>query len=91
MIVQYFGHHGLKQSIRRKPIRFGYKLWALCNSNGYYFKSIVYTRKETQQQVGMNLGYRVVTELLSCVKIPNEHTVFFDNLFVVVTFACLSR
>ena len=29
MIVQYYGHHSLKQFIRAKPIRFGYKLWAI--------------------------------------------------------------
>lgn len=81
MIVKYFGHHGLKQFIRGKPIRFGYKLWALCSSSGYCFKFIVYTGKETQQQVGMNLGSKVVTELLSCVPVPNEHVVFFDNFF----------
>ena len=30
MIVKYYGHHALKQFIRGKPIRFGYKFWALC-------------------------------------------------------------
>lgn len=29
MMVKYFGHHGLKQFIRGKPIRFGYKLWVV--------------------------------------------------------------
>ena len=28
-LIQYFGEHGCKQSIRNKPIRFGYKVWCL--------------------------------------------------------------
>lgn len=81
MMVKYFGHHGLKQFIKGKPIRFGYKLWALCASNGYCYKFIPYTGKETNDQVGLTLGSRVVTELLNCVSIPNEHCIFFDNFF----------
>lgn len=34
MMVRYYGHHSLKQYIKGKPIRFGFKLWALCDSNG---------------------------------------------------------
>lgn len=81
MIVKYYGHHGLKQFIRGKPIRFGYKLWALCASNGYCYKFVFYTGKETSKQPGLTLGSRVVTELLSCVPTPYEHAVFFDNFF----------
>ncbi|CAG4973163.1 unnamed protein product [Parnassius apollo] len=35
MIVKYFGHHGIKHFIKGKPVRFGYKLWALCGVSGY--------------------------------------------------------
>ena len=33
MIVKYFGHHGLKQFIKGKHIRFGYKFWAMCGDS----------------------------------------------------------
>ena len=42
MIIKYFGHHGLKQFIRGKPIRFGYKFWALCGSSGFCFNFDLY-------------------------------------------------
>jgi hypothetical protein len=29
IIIKYFGRHGLKQFIRGKSIRFGYKFWAV--------------------------------------------------------------
>ena len=34
-MVPYFGHHGCKQFIRGKPIRFGYKMWCLNTTLGY--------------------------------------------------------
>ena len=35
LMVPYFGRHSCKMFIRGKPIRFGYKCWCLCGSNGY--------------------------------------------------------
>ena len=37
MIVRYYGHNSLKQFIRSKPIRLGYKLWAICGASGYCY------------------------------------------------------
>ena len=34
-MVKYFGRSSLKQSIRLKPIRFGYKVWAMNDPLGY--------------------------------------------------------
>lgn len=34
-MVEYFGHHGCKQSIRDKPIRFGYKVFCHNTPSGY--------------------------------------------------------
>ena len=42
MIVRYYGHHSLKQFIRAKPIRFGYKLWAMCGESGHSFNFSLY-------------------------------------------------
>ncbi|KAB0805128.1 hypothetical protein PPYR_02098 [Photinus pyralis] len=85
MIVKYFGKRGLKQFIRGKPIRFGYKLWALCSSNGYCFQFDLYCGAETSTNVARNgdlaLGSRVVVNLLDCVEDASSHCVYFDNLF----------
>ena len=35
MIVKYYGRNSLKQFKQSKPIRFEYKLWALCEVSGY--------------------------------------------------------
>lgn len=44
MIVRY---HSLKQFIKSKPIRFGYKLWALCGNDGYCYNFTLYCGKES--------------------------------------------
>jgi hypothetical protein len=35
VIIKYFGKSGLKQAIRNKPIRFGFKSWVLSTVSGY--------------------------------------------------------
>lgn len=42
MIKKYFGHNNLKQYIRGKPVRFGYKFWALCGESEYCYKYYFY-------------------------------------------------
>ena len=34
-MTPYFERHGAKQFLRGKPIRFGYKMWCLCDCSGY--------------------------------------------------------
>jgi len=34
-MIKYFGKSSLKQSLRMKPIRFGFKAWVLCTPSGY--------------------------------------------------------
>ena len=36
-MIPYYGHHGCKQHIHGKPVRFGFKVWSLnCSMNGYW-------------------------------------------------------
>ncbi|GBP70847.1 PiggyBac transposable element-derived protein 3 [Eumeta japonica] len=83
MIVKYFGHHGIKQFIKGKPVRFGYKLWALCGVSGYCYNFSLYIGKETQIFAGTadGLGSRVVKKLLAVCMDPSAHEVYFDNFF----------
>ncbi|KAJ8912152.1 hypothetical protein NQ315_006116 [Exocentrus adspersus] len=38
-MIPYYGKHYAKQYIKGKPIRFGFKNWALCTSNGCYIEN----------------------------------------------------
>ena len=83
MIVRYYGHHTLKQFIKAKPIRFGYKLWALCGNDGYCYNFSLYCGKESNSSETdkLPLGTKVVLNLLSIVDDPNSHCIYFDNFF----------
>ena len=82
MIVRYYGHHLSKQFIRAKPIRFGYKLWAMCGESGYCFNFSLYCgKKSNDYENTRSLGSRVVMKMLSTVDNPSFHVVYFDNFF----------
>ena len=49
MIVKYYSHIILKQFIRGKPIRFGYKFWALCCVSGYCYNFDLYCGKSSSE------------------------------------------
>lgn len=81
-MVPYFGRHSCKMYIKGKPVRFGFKQWCICSSDGYVYKFIPYagaTPKKEKSNLGM--GGEVVVELLSIVDDPGNHEVYFDNFF----------
>lgn len=80
MMVKYFGRNSLKQFIRGKPVRFGYKMWALCGKLGYCFKFNLYCGKE-ENSSNEPLGTRVVLDMLKSVETSTDHKVYFDNFF----------
>uniref|UniRef100_A0A0L8IF49 PiggyBac transposable element-derived protein domain-containing protein n=1 Tax=Octopus bimaculoides TaxID=37653 RepID=A0A0L8IF49_OCTBM len=83
MIVKCYGHHTLKQFIRSKPIRFGYKFWAICGVSGYCYNFDLYCGKSSSDdnRVDLLLGSKVILNMLDVVEEPQSYSVFFDNLF----------
>ena len=61
-IIKYYGKHGSKQFIRRKPIRFGFKTFSLASPGGflyhaepktflkYFRKQVKYSNKQTSKK-----------------------------------------
>ena len=76
-MVPYFGRHSCKQFIRRKPIRFGYKIWMLASNTGRPYRVAIYQGKGNGGDSDKPLGYRVVTSSLSPCANPPAHHVFF--------------
>ncbi|XP_076059719.1 uncharacterized protein LOC143036355 [Oratosquilla oratoria] len=72
MIVKYYGHHALKQFIRGKPIRFGYKFWALCGVSGYCYNFDLYCGNSSSddKHADLLLGSKVVLNMLDVVEEP---------------------
>lgn len=91
VMVKYFGHFGIKQCIRNKPIRFGIKLWTICSNSGYIFDFNIYTGKSSEENDDVlknaTLGSRVVLQMLgnilTSVSVENlrAYEVYFDNFF----------
>lgn len=87
-MIAYYGRHSCKMFIRGKPIRFGYKYWCLCSSNGYLYKLIPYAGASEKNNRMYSLGENVVLQLLSVVEKPNQHTITFDNFFTSFKLMC---
>ena len=78
-MVPYCGLHSAKQYIKGKPVKFGYKLWMLCSSDGYPYNFEIYRGKDKSRT--NRLGTHVVEKMLSHVTNPSQHVVFFDIFF----------
>ena len=83
-IVPYFGRSSLKQFIRGKPVRFGFKMWCLADETGFCYQTSLYTGRDSQS-TSTPLGSRVVnTFVTKCISSPDAVTLTFDNFFTSI-------
>nr|CAI5855932.1 unnamed protein product [Callosobruchus analis] len=87
-MVPYFGHHGSKQFIRGKPIRWGYKLWVGSTVAGYIewfepYQGLTTVLSDKYKELG--LGATVVLKFAEVLQKEFSQAVpfhlFFDNFF----------
>ena len=82
-MIPYYGHHGCKQHIHGKPIRFGFKMWSLnASTDGYCCQLEPYQGAGSGMKiVKLGLGGSVVVDLIS--KLPQglHYHVYADNFF----------
>ena len=76
-MVPYFSWYSSKMFIQEKPIKFGYKNWVLASSYNYPYKFETYTGASKSKDSSKPLGLQVVCSLLSVVKSPMCHRVYF--------------
>jgi hypothetical protein len=71
-MIPYFGGHPTKQFIRGKPVRFGYKIWALCTPDGYMINMEPYigTGGNVAYNRDLGLGGSVIDYFASI--LPND-------------------
>ena len=80
--MQYYGCNFMKQFIRGKLIRFGYKNWAMCCSDtGYCFNFDLYEGKKAIESPISGLEASVVLNMIAKVNVPSDHIFYFDNFF----------
>ena len=76
------GKHPIKQFIRNKPVRFGYKIWFMCGTDGYPYNLQIYKDKETGPKREVS-GPRVVEDMASTIRHEDadKHILYIDNFF----------
>ena len=86
-MIRFDGRLSRKQYMPKKPVKWGLKLWCLCDSaTGYCVGFSVYTGASTEETYGLDLGYRVVLSLMRNYLHCNR-CVFADNFFTSVHLA----
>ena len=81
-MIPYYGHHRSKQFIRGKPVRFGFKLWSICTTEGYLLHAEPYCGSATDLPcTGYGQGADGVLGLVKKCQLRQGHHVTFDNLF----------
>lgn len=85
-MVPYYGRHGAKQFIRGKPIRFGYKMWCVCQTNGYLLQFYPYGGKDVTRPRNVGLGEHVVEQLVGKLP-PAPYRIFADRFFSTFSLA----
>ena len=81
-MIRYFGPHPLKQFIKGKPTRFGFKIWAMRTPLGELIHCVPYAGKKTNiTRYGLSQGPDVVYGLVEKAGIVSGSKVVCDNLF----------
>ena len=78
-MVPYRGLHSTRQYIKCKTVKFGYKIWMLCSSDGFHYNFKIYCGEEASREGP--LGFHFVKTLLTPASNRNKDFVFFDNFF----------
>lgn len=82
VMIPYYGRHSSKQFIHGKPIRYGYKVWALCTSDGSGVWFEPYCGRNTLiEDKGLGQGPNIVLQLVEQASLQPGSELFFDNLF----------
>lgn len=80
-MCKFKGKSGMKQFIRNKPIRWGFKLWFRCSSfDGYLYELDIYLGKKQNKTSGFGVGESVVLQLTELLK-DSYVTIYADNFF----------
>ncbi|KAG5885392.1 hypothetical protein JTB14_002789 [Gonioctena quinquepunctata] len=89
-MIKYHGRHPCKQFIRGKPIRFGYKMWALNTTSGYQVNCEVYQGNDSQwsKMYEKEFGIAAVCDMLDRLEGTKHrpYELYFDNLFTGLNF-----
>ena len=76
--MPYFECHSAKMFIRGKPNRFVYKIWCLCESDGYSYPMQIYQGKQSNA-INHPLGTGVINNMVSLISNNSNVLYSFEN------------
>ncbi|KAG8228744.1 hypothetical protein J437_LFUL009612, partial [Ladona fulva] len=79
-MVAFKGRHYIKQYMKGKPTKWGFKIWILASLYGYVLQGNVYLGKKEKRNKDMLLGSQVVINLLEK-QLGLNHNVYYDSFF----------
>ena len=86
-MIRFDGWLAWKQYMPKKPVKWGMKLWCLCDANtGYCLEFSVYTGSSEIAGANLDLGNRVVMSLMRR-HLHSYHHLYADNFFTSVHLA----
>ena len=81
-MVKFKGRSGMKQYIKSKPIKWGFKFWSYCLSKSCYLHQVdIYLGRKQTPEFNLSLGEEVVLQLMEDLE-QLFCTVYFDNFFI---------
>ena len=86
-MIPYFGRHGAEQFLKDKPIRFGYKMWCLCNCLWYLIQCGPYQGACGTCNKELGVGASVVLDLVSELPPDVPFKIYSNRFFSSVQFA----
>jgi len=90
-MILFKGRHSIKQYNPKKPIKRGYKLWMIADTDGGTNKFDIYQGKfesVPENLKSFSLGERVVLKLVDHLH-HKDHKVYIDNYFTSITLLSL--
>ena len=86
-MIKFKGRSQMKQNIKNKPVKWGFKMWQRCGAaSGYLYEFDLYTGRKDRPELG--LGEQVVLDLTK--KLEKSYVkIFCDNYFTSPSL-CLS-
>lgn len=82
-MIPYKGHHSIKQYMKAKPKKWGYKAFVLCGSDGIVYNWELYSGAVDHDPDLPDVGIsgNVVLRLAKIVPRNDYHKIYFDNWF----------
>ena len=79
---KFFGRTFLRQYMPNKPVKYGFKLWCMCDpTTGYFYVIDVYTGKRPGEPAVKGLGAQVVLDLVDKSGISEGAVIVYDRFF----------